>query len=331
MARDIYLDYARLAAPPPSGFISKLSSSLSRLDQYPDTHYRDAKEAIARRHKVSAENVALGNGADELIDSITRLILGDILIPTPTFGQYEEAAKRCGRTVRKVNCVSDGKYDLTALEPYIERVGLTWICNPNNPMGCELEKSQIEWHVDNAAGVVVVDEACMGFSDKNTLIPQSTEFENLLVIRTFSKSFGLAGLRMGYVVGNRETISQLESKRQPFNLNRMAQEAIPLALRMEGEFKKRYLEMVKRRDKFGQDLDACGYHVLPSQTNFVTLQLPGASSSIRLFEYLRRRRIHVLPPGSDEFSGMPAEWIRITVGSDKENQAVVNALNLFAK
>jgi histidinol-phosphate aminotransferase len=331
MTRDIYLDYARLAAPPPSGFISELSSSLSRLDQYPDTHFQEAKEAIACRHNVHADNIALGNGADELIDSITRLISGDILIPTPTFGQYEEAAKRCGRTVRKVDCISDSRYDLTALEPYIERAGLTWICNPNNPMGCELEKSQIEWQVDNTAGVVVVDEACIGFSDKNTFIHQAPKLENLLVVRTFSKSFGLAGLRMGYAVGNQETIFQLENKRQPFNLNRVAQEAIPLALRMEGDFKKRYLEMVKRRDKFGKDLGACGYHVLPSQTNFVTLQLPDARSSMRLFECLRRRRIHVLPPGSDEFSGIPKEWIRITVGSDKENQTVVNALNLFAK
>ncbi len=330
MARDIYLDYARLSAPPPAGFTAKLRSTMARLDWYPDTDYQKVKEAIARRYKVRAENIALGNGADELIDSITRLISGDILIATPTFGQYEVAAKRDGRTMHKVGCITDGQFDLTALDHYLEHAGLIWICNPNNPMGCELEKKQIEGLVDNAGGVVVVDEACMGFSGKNSLAHQAPKFPNLLVVRTFSKSFGLAGLRMGYAIGNRGTIFNLESRRQPFNLNLLAQEAIPLALRMEGQFKKRYLEMVKRREKFCRDLVACGYRVLPSQTNFVTLQLPDARSSTRLFERLRRMRIHVLPPGSDEFSGMPKEWVRITVGSDMENRNVIAALEASA-
>ncbi len=325
MRPEIYLDYARLAAPPPAAFIARLKKALGGLDRYPDTDYKLAKGAIARRHKVNAGNIALGNGVDELIDSITRLGKEEVIIPTPTFGQYETAAKRMGRKIKLIDCISVAGFDLAALEPHLPEARLIWICNPNNPMGCGLDTRQIEDIANRTGGLVVVDEACIGFPEKNTLICQAPKRKNMVVLRTFSKSFGLAGLRIGYAVANPDLIAQLESIRQPFNVNLLAQEAIPLALQMESAFKARYLKMAERREKLSAALVALGYDVMPSETNFVTWKMADKKAAIRLFKRLRSRRIHILPPGSDEFSGMPGNWLRITVGSEFENRLLIKA------
>lgn len=327
-ARGIHLDYSRLNSPPPAGFAAELKKLVQKLNDYPDTNYTQARCAIAGHHGVKPESVLLGNGEDELIDLITREYGQHVLIPIPTFGQYESAAKRNQSAFRLVDCLDLDGMHFECLESYLISSTLIWICNPNNPLGLSIPLIKISELARQTKALVVVDEACLGFSEPGFLTG-AKRMKNVLVLRTFSKSFGLAGLRIGYVIGAPEHIARLESLRQPFNVNRLAELAIPLAFKHEKSLRLRYEKTVRLRETFTSKIKQMGFDFYPSDTSFVTLRLENQNQARVLFEHLASYRIHIIAPANHEFSGMPRNCLRITIGSPSQMQAVLKSLIVF--
>ena len=326
--RDIYLDYSCLNSPPPASFTAELRKSVSRVNDYPDTTYAKARSAVAKRYGLKSESVCLGNGEDELIDLITRAYGQRVLIPTPTFGQYASAAKRARSGYRMVDCLGPDGFCLERLEPYLASSSLVWICNPNNPLGLSIPLPHLFKLARQNRALIVVDEACLGFS-KPGVMAMTKRLRNVLVLRTFSKNFGLAGLRIGYAVGASEHIARLESMRQPFNVNRLAELAVPLAFKFEKSFQRRYEKMVRLRESFTSRIKLLGFDFYPSQTGFVTLRLENSNNAKSLFRHLASHNIHTLAPQNHEFSGMPPNCLRITIGSPSQMQAVLKSLRVF--
>jgi len=232
------LDYSQSPFPPPAQFVKALAKRVASLNSYPDPSYLLPKECLAKKHGVLPSNISLGNGADELIDLITVAFGNQILIPTPTFGQYELAAKRHNRTYRCINCLQGEAFSLANIEQEAATAGsLIWLCNPNNPLGIVIPKKKILEFVANSPALVVVDEAYADFAAESVIASIRSQ-PRLIVLRTFSKGFGLAGLRIGYMIADVDIIAKIEAARQPFNLNSMAAEAVPIALRYENMFAK---------------------------------------------------------------------------------------------
>ena len=327
----IALDYSQSPFPPPLQFIKALAKSVASLNSYPDSSYCLLKERLAKKHGVLPSNISLGNGADELIDLITVAFGNQILIPTPTFGQYEIAAKRHNRAYRCINCLRGEVFSLAnAKHGAANADSLIWPCNPNNPLGTVINKKEILDFAASSRALVVVDEAYADFANE-TVVSFIKKHRNLIVLRTFSKGFGLAGLRIGYMVADAKIIAKIEAARQPFNLNSMAAEAVPLALRYENMFAKIRELIENNRDGFTARLKKVGHLVLPSSTNFVTIELSNPSEAKKLFSFLEKTGILVLPPWNEEFSGMPRNMLRISVGTKRQMDSVFKALAKFKK
>lgn len=322
----IRLDYAQMPSPPPAKFMAELEARLSGLNAYPDISYDQPRRAIANRLDLDPSNICLGNGADEIIDLIS-LTYGknNIVIAAPTFGQYEAAAKRHGKPCRIVSCLRNGRFDLNPLRPHLEGAGLIWICNPNNPMGFGVDGENILHIAESTEAKVAVDEAYFEFYGQ-TLAARIKEFNNLIVVRTFSKGFGLAGIRAGYALAGPPTISQMNKVRQPFNLNYLASCAIPLALKHEKEFKPRIKTIEKTRDWFSQELAQQGYSPYPSKTNFLTIPFDSPQEAKKAFDFLESRDVIVLPPWDSEFTCMPPNTLRVTIGTPEQMRIVAAVL-----
>src|SRR3989344_217604 len=326
----IHLDYAQMPGSPPAKFVSELEVKLSGINAYPDISYNEPRNAIAGHLGLDLENVCLGNGADELIDIITLTYGKKIIIAAPTFGQYEEAAKRHGCKYTVVPCLEDKRFGLEKLRPYFDVASLIWICNPNNPMGFDVDKNEVINVLKNTKAKVAVDEAYFEFYGQ-TLTEEIKNFDNLIIIRTFSKGFGLAGLRAGYALANQSVIVQINKVRQPFNLNYLASCAIPIALRHEKEFQPRIKAIEKTREMFSSKMTGLGYAPYPSKTNFATVSFDSPEEAKKVFDFLENRDIIVLPPWDSEFTGMPLNTLRITIGTEDQMRKVLIALEGYAK
>ena len=324
------LDYSQSPFQPPAQFVKALARSLASLNSYPDPSYRLLKERLAKKHGVLPSNISLGNGADELIDLITAAFGNQILIPTPTFGQYELAAKRHNRAYRRINCLLEEKFSLANIKEPSNAASLIWLCNPNNPLGMVIQKKEILDFAANSKALIVVDEAYADFANES-VASFTKKQSNLIVLRTFSKGFGLAGLRIGYMIADAGIIAKIEAARQPFNLNSMAAAAVPIALRYENMFAKMREMIENNRDAFIVRLKKIGYRVLPSSTNFVTIKLSNPMEAKNLFSFLEKAGIRVLSPWNEEFSGMPRNMLRISIGTKRQMDSVFKALAKFKK
>ena len=268
-----------------------------RPQVYPKPMSDDIREALADYIGAKPENFIVGNGGDEMISYLLGTFLdpGDqILIHSPTFDMYELGAETLGASAIKVKDLPgyrrDQKGFLEAVRRYQPKV--TVICNPNNPTGDLLPRAFIEEVLKAADNIVFVDEAYMEFAQKESVIDLIDTYPNLIVLRTLSKAFALAGMRCGYLAADEALIEAIAKIKAPYNLNAFTQLFAPIVIRhREDIFKVRDDICVERERLYAAMKEIPGVTVYPSCTNFLLVQVDKKQEEI--FEALRKKDILV--------------------------------------
>lgn len=248
-----------------------------KLNQYPNAAYSELKNTLANQLGCSDEQLTLGNGSDELIWLIIAVLLrsGDTLVThAPTFGEYERMAKLSGVNTVYAPLETDWRVELDSLLTIARRQGakLAVICRPNNPTGELVAAEKLIAFLENFEGYVLLDEAYIEFADAPETLPLLNRFPNLMLLRTFSKAYGLAGLRLGYCVASPAIASALNSGRPPYNVN-VVTEAIALnALGQQNNFQADWQRMAAAREDLCEGLAALQIAYMPSAANFVLLK-----------------------------------------------------------
>ena len=307
-------------------------SSLPPLNRYPDPTADRLRDAIATTYRVSRENLVLGNGSDELIDLCVRAFVRqerEVLSMEPTYGVYAVCSALQGVPYRTVTLTQDFLVDVSALLNKSTNADILFLCSPNNPTGLFIPPAHLARIVREFNGIVVVDEAYGEFAD-DAGIPSAIEMvregaENLVVLRTFSKAFGAAGIRLGYAVGPCSLIDVLLRIKPPYNVNALTQ-AVGLALWERREKMQERVTML-RKSKIAM-VEACndlGCNVTPSLTNFFLIQPPKGTSADDLLQRLRDEYRIVIRRIKD--TPILTNALRITVGTEEQNSALISALS----
>lgn len=298
--------------------------------------------AIAARHGVPADCVVTGNGSDEVIDLLIRCKaepgVHNVVTFKPCFSLYALQSRLCGVELRQAKLNDDFTFDWEGLLALTdENTALVFVTTPDNPSGyCPpiAEVAALAEKLPQGA-LLVIDEAYMDFAasckgeedvkiSEYSLLPKIASYSNIAVLRTFSKSWGLAGLRLGYGIMPAELADYLRRVRPPFSVNILA-EAAGLAALRDSDFRRASLLAVEEgREYLSGELAALGCKVYPSRSNFIMLGLPAASplSPDGLFEALLRRGIIIRQLKSYELPHL----LRISVGNMEENRALISAM-----
>lgn len=297
-----------------------------RPQVYPDPMANRLREALADYVCVRPAEVLAGNGGDEMISCTMQTFLngGDqVLLHVPTFDMYEVGASLLGADILKVEDAPLGQRDQAGILAAIRahQPKLTFLCNPNNPTGELLPLSFVEACLEAADNLVFVDEAYLEFAGAESAVGLIRRFPNLIVLRTLSKAFGLAGLRCGYLVADEGIIRAVAAVKSPYNLNSLTQAIAEAVVRHRGEVLSVRDIIVAERDRvYGALKGIPGLVVYPSRTNFLLVQAGDAAD--RLFDAWRRADILV-----KRYTGNPLlpGAFRITVTTRDTDDAVVQA------
>jgi histidinol-phosphate aminotransferase len=308
---------------PPHAAAALQQSDASR---YPDADACALRTALAGYTGVPAEQIVVGNGSDELLHLLCFLILepGDEVITCePTFSMYALCAQACG--ARVIALQRDERFDIMparVLEAVGPRTKLIFLCSPNNPTGNPLPLALLE-QVLALGKLVVVDEAYSEFAGTSVL-PRIQQWPNALVLRTFSKFFGLAGMRVGYGLFPSAVVEALHRVRAPYNVNRAAQEAALAALNKDlALLQEQRDEVVRERDVLYEAISQLpGLHPYPSQGNFLLIQVQLPLSVSQTLDALARAGILVRTFSTERLRGA----FRVTVGTPVQNARVLAVL-----
>lgn len=301
---------------------------LQGLHRYPDGGCHSLREALGRHLTVKPEQLCVGNGSNELLELVTRAFVGpedEALMGHPAFVVYRSVCQAVGCQIREVP-LEDFTHDLNGiLQAVTPRTKLVFLGNPNNPTGTCVTPSDLDDFVQELPKhvILVVDEAYREYLPRHLqpdLLRHIREGRYLLVLRTFSKVYGLAGLRIGYGVGPQEMMEILNRVRQPFNVNMLAQRAALAALQDSAHLAETLRMTETGRRSLQSGLEELRLSYVPSVTNFVlaNVGLEGTAVASALF----RRGVIVR---SMEGYGLPT-YIRVTIGTPRENIRAIDAL-----
>lgn len=308
----------------PFGFSDKVKQAMTDLatniEIYPDGYASELREVLSKKLDVDRDQLVFGCGSDEIVDLICRTYLEpgtNTIVAKPTFPQYKHNALIQGAEVKEINLLN-GYHDLQGMLDAIDaHTKVVWLCTPNNPTGCLINETSMTTFMQQCPKdvLVVVDEAYYEYvTAKNApdTIGALKDHTNLIVLRTFSKAYGLAGLRIGYGVANLVVSDALNIARGPFNTTKLAQGAAIVALE-DVEFLTYSLEETKKnKASFLTFLDEIDLYYYDSETNFVFVELPVSGDS--LFEYLLSKGYIIR---SGEALGHPF-GVRITIGKQED-------------
>lgn len=295
-----------------------------KYNRYPDSSLSKLKKELSAYAGVSEASVVAGNGSDELIQMVIQTIAdpGDtVATQCPTFAMYKLYGSLCGADIKEY-MLGDG-FDPDA-EGYLsflkrENPKAAIICNPNNPTGRIMKTCEIEKILREFSGILVVDEAYYEFSGI-TAAGLLDKFENLIILRTLSKAFGLAGLRVGYLIGNPKLISYIERIRAPYNINSFSQAAAVEALKDKDKALAKVNIIKEERNKLTARLMKLkDLECFESWSNFILVRSPRAKD---MYMGLEKEGIHV-----KAFSGpLMKDCLRITVGTPEQNESLYKVL-----
>ncbi len=308
--------------------LAAIQENLSTLNRYPDSHAYYLKEDLARHLNVRPSQLILGNGSDEVLDLLVRALVppgGEVLSTTHTFLMYGLLTQAVGGVFNAVP-LRQMRVDLGALAGAVtDRTRLILLNNPNNPTGTVFFREELEEFLAAlpATVTVVLDEAYIDFAD-DPRVPSGLDYlaedRALVGLRTFSKAYGLAGLRVGYGYGPSELLDCLNRLRLPFNVNRLAQVGARAAL-TDTEFLARTRDLIARgRREICGALTRLGLEFVPTQANYVLIRVPRPGREV----YQTMLREGVIIRAMDAY-GLP-DYIRVNMGLAEENRRFLEAL-----
>lgn len=311
---DVYLDANENPYPSP-------------YHRYPDPLQWKVKEALAPIKGINPERMFLGNGSDEPIDLIIRAFCepnrDSILITEPTYGMYAVCADVNAVNIQRVLLTEDYDLNLEAtLQTINETTKVIFLCSPNNPTANLLNRGKVEAILKSFNGIVVIDEAYIDFSDAPGFISQLDSYPNLIVLQTFSKAWGLAGLRLGMAFASVDIINVLNKIKYPYNVNIKTQELALEAIKNVKQKEAWVRELIEQRNLLAANLKTLTIvqHVYPSEGNFILVKVDDARGT---YQYLLDNKIIVRDRSR---VALCDNCLRITVGTPGENEKVVKAL-----
>ncbi len=302
------------------------------VNRYPDPYQRELKKEIAKIKKVPAKNIFLGNGSDEAIDLIIRIFCepgeDNIIVSDPTYGMYQVSADIHDVEVLKVPLSPEFEFSAQhTLAKVNDSTKLIFICSPNNPSANNLSVDEIEKVISEFDGVVVIDEAYIDFSDQKSFSLKLEQYPNLIVLQTFSKAWGLAGLRLGLAYASQEIIAYLNKVKPPYNINQLTQQKALQVLKDKSLVDENIKSLLAERDKLRFELEQLPnvIEILPSETNFLMVRFENAAD---VFQYLLSNEVIV----RDRSKALHCEkCLRITVGTPEENKKLIADLKSYQK
>jgi len=295
--------------------------------RYPDFSASELHERLAVFSGWKPQGIIAGNGSNELIQALLMVTVAPgkrVLINEPTFALYRQITTVLGGDVISVPLATTFSYDLMAMQAKISSAqpAVVIICSPNNPTGCVVEAEDLEALLEAAPGMVVVDEAYFEFSGQ-TAVPLLRQHANLVVLRTFSKAMALAGLRVGYLLGDPELVREVAKAVLPYNLNIVSQTAAEVALEMyQAALLPLVQSIIGERERLQRALsDIKGLLPVSTRANFMIVR--SAIEPRRVFAELLQRDILIR-----DVSGYPMlkDYFRVSVGTPEENDLLVRAL-----
>ena len=299
---------------PPSPRCAKVLAEfdLDRLRRYPDPNFMELRRAIAKLNKTVPEKVFVGNGSDEILALSAKAFVendGSIGSLDPSYSLYKTLA-----AIRDVPWKPSADCSLFLLT------------NPNAPTGVLKPRAEIAAFAKKFRGVLVVDEAYADFASENCMQLATAESnKNVIVMRTFSKSYSLAGMRVGYCVGPVALIEALYKIKDSYNVDAVAQSVALASLQDRRHFAANVAKVKRTRRAFAKELARRGWTVMPSEANFVFAKPPkGQPTAAELYQSLRRRNIFVRYFPS---SANTRDWLRITIGTDADMAKLLEALD----
>ena len=296
-------------------------------NRYPDPHQRKLKKKIGDIKNIAPENIFLGNGSDEAIDLTIRAFCrpgtDNMVSITPTYGMYNVAADINNVEVRKVLLTQDFGLDNGGLlNSADENTKLLFLCSPNNPTGNCFRAEAVRQLLENFPGIVVIDEAYIDFAPEKSWLPELEKYPNLIILQTFSKAWGMAGIRLGMAFASSSIINVFSKVKYPYNVNTLTQkkalELLSENNRMQGWVK----SLLEEREKLVRELQKLPFitKIYPSDANFILLKTDGPK---KIYNFLVDKNIIIR-----DRSGVALceGCLRITVGTPDENDALLKAL-----
>ncbi len=312
-----------------NSFGSPLSENYNR---YPDPLQLGLKEKIGKVKGLPTENIFLGNGSDEAIDILFRAFCipgkDKVIICPPTYGMYEVSANINDVEVKKVNLLPES-FQLNSdkiIEAIDNKTKLIFVCCPNNPTGNGVKWLDIKLILESFKGIVILDEAYINFASYRSLIPELLNYPNLVILQTFSKAWGLAGLRIGMAFASQQIIDVFNKIKPPYNINALSQQKAIAALSNIEQVNVWIKTIVAERELLIKKLGllSCVIKVYPSEANFVLVKVTDANE---LYTYLSRQQLVVRNRSKVELC---EGCLRITIGTKEENEKLITAIKQYA-
>lgn len=307
-----------------------LRTQAAHFEIYPDAHTAGLRGKLAEFHRIQLDEILFGNGSDELVTIISRALLQpgkNTVMASTTFPQYAHNAKIEGAEIREVDMLENGDHDLEGfLKAADEETAVIWVCNPNNPTGNLLSSQSIKKFLDRApsTSLVVLDEAYFEFVTdpaQQDAVEWIRDHDNLIILRTFSKAYGLASFRIGYGVTNTHIVEELNKVRNPFNNSSLALAVAEVALGDQQFLAHCVTKNEEERKRYADYAEKHSLAIYPSATNFVLIAVPGdADEACEVFlqnGYIVR---------SGNLLGTPG-FVRITIGTHEQNTGLFKAFD----
>ena len=304
--------------PPLPGVLAAATEAAGQMNRYPDMGAVDLLEALSDRFGVPVSDLAVGTGSVALLYHLLQATVTDgdeVIYAWRSFEAYPIAVQLTGATSVQVPLTDDARHDFKAMEAAItDRTKVVLVCTPNNPTGPVVRRDELVAFLDAVPSnvLVVIDEAYREFVRETDVVDGIELYRdrpNVLVLRTFSKAYGLAGFRVGYAIGHPDVVAAIRKCALPFGVSYVAQAAAIASLGVEDELLERVDALVEERQRVMAALRAAGWDVPESETNFVWLDL--GEDTVRFAEAVQAEGVSVRP--------FPGEGVRVTIGEREAN------------
>ena len=299
-------------------------------NRYPDPLQKELKRKISGLKNIPANQIFLGNGSDEPIDLLIRSFcepgIDNIITINPTYGMYQVAADTNNVEVIKVSLTSDFELEPEKiLQAVNQNTKLIFLCSPNNPSGNSLDKDAMLEIIKNFAGLVVIDEAYIDFAPGKSFLPELTKYPNLIILQTFSKAWGMAGIRLGMAFAAIEIIQVLNKIKYPYNLNILTQQKAFELLENKEQVDTWIKMLIEERSKMAKYLAKLPFvtKIYPSDANFLLVEMTNARS---IYNYLVENGIIVRDRSKIHLCD---NSLRITIGTMDEDNVLLQALKEY--
>jgi histidinol-phosphate aminotransferase len=296
------------------------------LNRYPDPYQKVLKKSISKIKGIDSEKIFLGNGSDEIIDLLLRLFCvpgkDKALTFSPTYGMYEVSAAINDVEIIKIDLDENFQLDRKELIHYLssDDIKIIFICSPNNPTGNAVRSEDIEYILSEFGGIVVIDEAYIDFSEKSSFIGHIGKYPGLVIMQTFSKAWGMAGVRIGMAFSGVKLISYLNKIKPPYNISAINQKAVLEKISDFSGFVSELNKIKLERERLINELKNMSIveHIYPTDANFVLVKVKDADLAYKSLvseKIIVRNRTKIVK-----------NCLRITVGTKEENDILIKVL-----